>query len=103
MPGQLGLKAQPGVLGDQFAGCRPLRPSAISLMVKLCGLRRKRLDPVIQVTAERVLVQIISHGQGQVDRVGPQPDVGERLAAQCLEFPKTLTGDRVHRAGGQVS
>ena len=87
VPGQLRADPQPGMLDDQVIGHCLVRPGPVLLPVDLCGLRGQRPDPVIQVAAEQVLIDVAAHREREIDRVGAEPDLLEGLTAQGPELP----------------
>ena len=102
VPREFSLDSQPRVLNDQVIGDGLVRPCSLAMVGEPGGLGAQRPDPVLDASAQRVLVQIAAHRHGQVNGVRTQPDLRECLTSEHPQLTKALVGDRVDRPGGQV-
>jgi len=90
MPGQLGVDPQPRVLDDEVVGHRLARPHPVPLMIELGRPGGQRADPVLEIPAQYVRVEVAAHGQREIDRVGLPPDLLQRLRSQRPQFRGAL-------------
>ena len=103
MPVQFRPDPQPRVLDNEVVGHGLIWPHPVPLMIELSRPGRKRLHPVLEIPAQEVRVEVAAHGQGEIDGVGLQPDLLERLGPQGTQLAMPLAGDAVNGARGKLA